>query len=168
MPFPLSSAPLHRLALSPRLSPRVSPRLSPRLSPGARRSATPQFAHFAAIHNGPIASSPAIDDDTILQTTLENSFIQSVPNRYVMGVEGAGNFRGECAPTGFQSLPAPPIPLAGGEDSSLPDAHRARLSLWPLPTANVMEGFMGYTPYAISNRPTLREVRMRVRVRVVR
>ena len=55
-----------------------------------------EFNHQQLIHNAPVQPGQAgIDDDTDLKTTLMNSYIQNVCQRYLLGEESKNNFEGE-------------------------------------------------------------------------
>ena len=54
-----------------------------------------EFQHMALLHNGPLMNPAAVADDTNMVTTLTNGYLQSVAQRYVMGVEPLRNLQGE-------------------------------------------------------------------------
>ena len=54
-----------------------------------------EFRHLALLHNGPLVNAAPVADDTNMVTTLTNGYLQSVAQRYVMGVEPLSNLQGE-------------------------------------------------------------------------
>ena len=55
-----------------------------------------EFQRLPILHNAPIVpGANQIDDDTDLFTTLTNSYLQNVCQRYLLGVEPKNNFAGE-------------------------------------------------------------------------
>lgn len=50
------------------------------------------FEHQQIIHNAPSAAGQAaIDDDTDMDTTLANGYLQNIWQRYLLGAENASN-----------------------------------------------------------------------------
>jgi hypothetical protein len=57
-----------------------------------------EFSRLPIIHNAPVtAKEAAVPDDTDLFTNLANGYMQSVPQRFVFGVEDIDNMFGESA-----------------------------------------------------------------------
>ena len=54
-----------------------------------------EFKRLPSIHNAPLEQKAAINDDTDMQTTLTNGYLQNVAQRYVLGVEETNNMIGE-------------------------------------------------------------------------
>ena len=56
-----------------------------------------EYMHQSILHNGPLkrGTTPDINDDTDMVTTLSNGYMQNVIQRYVLGVEHTGNAMGE-------------------------------------------------------------------------
>jgi hypothetical protein len=56
-----------------------------------------EFKRLPILHNGPLnPGGGSIPDDSDLLTTLSNGYLQNVCERWLLGVEGKGNFEGEC------------------------------------------------------------------------
>jgi hypothetical protein len=56
-----------------------------------------EFKRLPILHNGPLLpGGGSIPDDSDLLTTLSNGYLQNVCQRWLLGVEGKGNYEGEC------------------------------------------------------------------------
>eukprot|EP00935_MAST-01C_sp_MAST-1C-sp1_P001542 g1542.t1 len=56
-----------------------------------------EFKRLPILHNGPLLPGGGeIADDSDLETTLSNGYLQNVCQRWLLGVEQKNNFEGEC------------------------------------------------------------------------